>query len=79
MDSIHITTSFAVWSAIVGMIGIAIVWELSRLRADAKEVAMRLNKYIITMERRMTHIEAHLQMKLGGVFTPNRNNEDDNA
>ena len=61
--NIDLSTAFAVWAAIVGMIGAAIVWELARLRGDLKEMTVRLNSYILSMERRVTHVEAHLHIK----------------
>jgi hypothetical protein len=56
-------TAFAVWAAVVGMIGVAIVWELSRLRTDMKELSGKLNMYIVSMERRVTNLEAHMAIK----------------
>jgi cell division protein ZapA (FtsZ GTPase activity inhibitor) len=54
-------TAFTVWAAVVGMIGLAIVYELAKLRAELKEMAEKMNDYIVVMERRMTHVESHLE------------------
>jgi hypothetical protein len=63
MDTISdLPTAFAVWAAVVGMIGIAIVWELARLRAELKDMTSKLNDYVVVMERRVTHIESHMQI-----------------
>jgi hypothetical protein len=50
---------FPVWQAVVGMIGIAIVWELSRLRKDVKEISKQLNDLAIHMEHRVATLEAY--------------------
>ena len=55
-------TAFAVWAGVVGMVGLAIVWELSRLRNELKDISHQLNSYIVSMERRVTHIETQLSM-----------------
>lgn len=59
----ELPVAFGVWAAVVGMIGIAIVWELSRLRGELKEMSGKLNHYIVHMERRVTHIETHMGIK----------------
>ena len=59
----HFSTAFAVWAAVVGMIGVAIVWELSRLRGERKMMTHQLNTYIVSMERRVSTIEAHMSIK----------------
>lgn len=61
-----LTLAFTVWAAVVGMIGIAIVWELTRLRADLKELTVKLNDYAVDMEHRVTHLESHMS-----TFNPN--------
>jgi hypothetical protein len=60
---LDLPTAFSVWAGIVGLIGIAIVWELTRLRNDLRELTGNLNKYILSMERRVTHIESHMAIK----------------
>ena len=55
-------TAFAVWAGVVGMVGLAIVWELSRLRNELKDISHQLNSYIVSMERRVTNIETQLSM-----------------
>jgi hypothetical protein len=69
MEPATLSIAFAVWAAVVGMIGVAIVWELSRLRAELKAMTVQLNSYIIGMERRVTHIESHMQI-LSDAFRP---------
>ena len=63
MDITTLPTAFSVWAAVVGLIGVAIVWELTRMRRDLHELTDNLNKYIISMERRVTHIESHMAIK----------------
>lgn len=59
----ELPVAFGVWAAVVGMIGVAIVWELSRLRNELKDMSGKLNHYIVSMERRVTHIETHMVIK----------------
>ena len=63
MEPTNLSTAFAVWAAVVGLIGVAIVWELSRLRAEMKSMSHQLNVYIVGMERRVATIEAHMSIK----------------
>jgi hypothetical protein len=70
--------AFAAWGAIVGMVGIAIVWELSRMRSDLKEITARVNQYVLQMERRVTHIEAHLRMA-DRKFIPSHHSDSDSV
>jgi protein-S-isoprenylcysteine O-methyltransferase Ste14 len=63
MEPASLSTAFAVWAAVVGMIGAAIVFELIRLRSELRIMAKNLNDYILYMERRATHTETYLQMK----------------
>jgi hypothetical protein len=58
-----INSAFAIWAAVVGMIGAAIVWQLSRLRLEVNAMTVKLNDYILSMERRVTHIETHMGIK----------------
>lgn len=60
---LDLPAAFTIWAAIVGLIGVAIVWELTRLRNDLHELTDNLNKYILSMERRVTHIESHMAIK----------------
>ena len=63
MDEYSLNTAFSVWAAVVGLIGAAIVYELFQLRNDLKQMTLRLNDYILHMERRATHTETFLQLK----------------
>ena len=62
MDPSNFSYAFGVWAAVVGIIGASIVWELTRLRGDLKELAENLNQYVLHMERRVTHIESHMEL-----------------
>ena len=55
--------AFAVWAAIVGLIGAAIVYELFQLRGDVKEMSKNLANHILHTERRVTHTETFLGLK----------------
>ena len=68
-ESTQLTVAFTIWAAVVGMIGVAIVWELSRMRTEIKELRIDFNKLTIGTERRVTHIESHLAMG-NEDFTP---------
>lgn len=68
MDDFALTTAFAVWAAVVGMIGAAIVWELARLRVEVRSMAENLNTHTVATEHRVTAIETHLSGRDG--FTP---------
>lgn len=61
--------AFTVWAAVVGLVGAAIVYELSRVRGELKAMATQLNTYIVSMERRVATIEAHLHL-ISGNFKP---------
>ena len=63
MNFINLPVAFAVWAAVVGLIGAAIVWELSRLRNEVRTLTDNLNAYIVSMERRVTYLEAHMSFK----------------
>lgn len=63
MDSTTLTTAFSVWAAVVGMIGIAIVWELSKMRYEIKGMSNLLHNHILQTERRQTHTETFLSIK----------------
>jgi hypothetical protein len=69
MEQDNLTIAFTIWAAVVGMIGIAIVWELSRMRLEIKELRADFNKLTIGTERRVTHIESHLSNS-DEKFTP---------
>jgi hypothetical protein len=63
MESSHLTTAFSVWAAVVGLIGIAIVWELSKLRNELRTVSLLLHEHMLQTERRQTHTETFLTIK----------------
>ena len=63
MEPTTLSTAFAVWAAVVGMIGIAIVWELSKLRTEIKLMSTLLHDHILQTERRQTHTETFLSIK----------------
>jgi hypothetical protein len=58
-----LSTAFAVWAAVVGMIGIAIVTELSKMRGDIKGMSRLIHDHILQTERRQTHTETFLSIK----------------
>ena len=66
------SVAFTVWAAVVALIGGAIWLELKRLRAELSTMTVKLNDYILVMERRVTHIEAHLQYHDGKFFPIHR-------
>ena len=45
------------------MIGFAIVWELSKMRAEIKMMSQLLHDHILQTERRQTHTETFLSIK----------------
>lgn len=67
IDPHPLATAFAVWAAVVGMIGLAIVWELSRLRAEIKVMASLLNAHQLETQGRLTAVETHLHFRDGYV------------
>lgn len=67
MDPHNLTTAFAVWAGVVGMIGVAIVWELSRLRGEVKFMSALLSKHQLITQGRLTAVETHLHIKDGFV------------
>lgn len=60
MDPSHLVTAFTVWAAVVALVGGSIVWELSRLRGELKEMASRLNAIVIEFEHRLTAVESDM-------------------
>jgi len=58
-----LTTAFGIWAGVVGMIGVAIVWELSRLRREVRVINDQLARHMINTEHRVTAIESHLTAK----------------
>lgn len=68
MDSPSIDVAFAVWAAVVGLVGAAIVYELVRLRAELASINRQLNDYIVGMERRVTALETHFGISQTGSF-----------
>lgn len=65
MDEHVLSVAFAVWAAVVGMIGAAIVWELARLRADVRMMARLLNSHQIDTAGRLSAVETHLNLRDG--------------
>lgn len=63
MEPHDLTIAFSVWAAVVGLIGVAIVYELTRLRSEMRQISDQLNSYIVSMERRVSTIEAHMSIK----------------
>lgn len=63
MDPDQLSTAFAVWAAVVAMVGAAMVYQLAQLRAEVKDLRTDLHAYVLQMERRVTHIETHMGMK----------------
>lgn len=61
MDPNQLSVAFGVWAAVVGMIGLAIVWELSRLRGELRTMSEALNDHIVATEHRMTMAEADIR------------------
>jgi hypothetical protein len=67
VDPRDLATAFAVWAAVVGMIGVAIVWELSRLRGEVKAMAELLNRHQMITQGRLTAVETHLHIRDGFI------------
>lgn len=67
MDPQNLSAAFTAWAAVVGMIGIAIVWELSRLRSEIKTMAALLNAHQLETQGRLTAVETHLHFRDGYV------------
>lgn len=65
MDPPNLSTAFAAWAAVVGMIGVAIVWELSRLRAEVRLMSILLSKHQVSTQGRLTAVETHLHIRDG--------------
>ena len=63
MEPTNLSTAFTVWAAIVGLVGVAIVYELARLRNEVNLVSLKLTEAILSQERRLTAIETHLVMQ----------------
>jgi hypothetical protein len=63
MEPATLSTAFAVWAAVVGMIGLAIVWELSKMRTEIKVMSQLLHDHILQTERRQIHTETFLSIK----------------
>jgi hypothetical protein len=58
MDPNNLTAAFGVWAAVVGLVGAALVYELSRLRNEIKAIAERLNNSVVEFEHRLTAVES---------------------
>ena len=67
MDPRELASAFAVWAAVVGMIGVAIVWELSRLRGEVRHMADALADHMLRTQGRLTAVETHLHIRDGFV------------
>ena len=67
MDPQSMANAFAVWAGVVFMVGVAIVWELSRLRAEVRTMATLLNAHQIEVQGRLTAVETHLHFRDGYV------------
>lgn len=67
MDPRELTTAFAVWAGVVGMIGVAIVWELSRLRGEVRAMSILLSKHQLVTQGRLTAVETHLHIRDGFI------------
>ena len=68
-DPASLNQAFAVWAAVVGIIGAALVYELARVSGELKSMSFQLNAYIVSMERRVTTIETHLRIHQPGFKT----------
>ena len=62
MDAHQVGEAFTVWAAVVGMIGLAIVWELARLRAELRSMSATLSQHIVQTEHRLTVVESDLRI-----------------
>jgi len=62
VDAHQVGEAFTVWAAVVGMIGIAIVWELARLRAELRAMSTALSQHIVQTEHRLTVVESDLRI-----------------
>lgn len=58
MDANNLANAFSVWAAVVGLVGFGIVFELSRLRTELKNMAERLNQVVVEFEHRLTAVES---------------------
>jgi len=65
IDPGNLATAFAVWAAVVGLIGVAIVWELSRLRGEVRNLAAGLGRHMLETQGRLTAVETHLHIRDG--------------
>jgi len=73
MNPDDLSVAFAVWAAVVGMIGVAIVYELARLRGEIRVMAGMLNTHQIETQGRLTAVETHLHIRDGFVALRNHN------
>ena len=58
MDPHNLTAAFGIWAAVVGLVGAALVYELSRLRNELKSIAEKLNRSVVEFEHRLTAVES---------------------
>lgn len=58
MEPNSLAHAFSVWAAVVGLVGAGIVWELSRLRTELRNMGDRLNQVVVEFEHRLTAVES---------------------
>lgn len=63
-----LSQAFAVWAAVVGMVGAALVWELARLRAELRAMSISLSTHIVQTEHRLTMAEANIRNLMYGRY-----------
>lgn len=61
MEINSLSAAFTVWAAVVALVGGGIVFELSRLRSELKEMAGRLNEIVVEFEHRLTAVESDIR------------------
>lgn len=61
MDPNNLAQAFAVWAAVVGLVGAALVFELSHLRGEVLALTAILNGHIVETEHRLTTVEADVR------------------
>lgn len=65
MDPHDLTQAFTVWAAIVGLVGVSIVWELRRMQREIRAISEQFAEYMVETEHRITEVEAHLRFHSG--------------
>ena len=71
MDPNNLAVAFSVWAAIVAMVGGALVFELSRIRNEMRDMSELLREHMLKTEARLTAVETHLMYRDG--FRPSNN------